>query len=172
MKRNQSAAILSILLFSIAIMLSGNVFAADTTPRRVTQSEFDAAIVTVNSKITDITPSVRAIGDVLPDNSIVFWVDDMGQHGLTAWPYDDALSNWWRAKEMAENHGPGWRLPTKYELNLLYLQKDVVGVFADGSCWSSTEYDAGYAWFQNFYDGSQYYHEKYEIQRVRAVRTF
>ena len=36
-------------------MLSGNAFAADTTPRRVTQLEFDAAIATVNSKINDIT---------------------------------------------------------------------------------------------------------------------
>ncbi len=137
MKRDQSTTILGILLFSIAIMLSGNVFAADTTPNRVTQSEFNAAIANLQAQIDKLTPPVRAIGDVLPDNSIVFWVDETGQHGLAAQPFDDN-TNWYIAKEIAENYGLGWRLPTKHELNLLYLQKGVVGGFADSSYWNST----------------------------------
>ena len=174
MKQNMSeqpATILSILLFSIAIMLSCNTFAADKTPRRVTQAEFDAALATVNSKISDITLPVRAIGDVLSNNSIVFWIDETGQHGLAAQSFDDAISNWYLAKERAENHGPGWRLPTKYELNLLYLQKDVVGGFAGDYYWSSTE-DDGFAWYQYFADGGQSNYNKTLTSRVRAVRAF
>lgn len=154
-------------------MLSGSVFAADTTPRRVTQAEFDAAIATVNSKINDITPLVRAIGDVLSDNSIVFWVDSTGQHGLAAQPSDDANSNWYLAKEVAENHGPGWRLPTKHELNLLYIQKDVVGGFAGSHYWSSTENDIGSAWIQDV-DGGGQGADNMNVPdySVRAVRAF
>jgi hypothetical protein len=34
-----------------------------------------------------------------------------------------------------------WYLPSKYELNLLYNQRNVVGGFAGGNYWSSSEYD-------------------------------
>ena len=175
MKHNiskQPAAILSILIFTIAIMLSGNAFAEK--PDYATQAELDAAIATVNSKISDITPPVRAIGDVLSDNSIVFWVDETGQHGLAAYPSDDANSNWWGAKELAENHGPGWRLPTKYEWSLLYLQKDVVGSFAGDYYWSSTEFDANAAWFLYFASGLPGPSGKDNVLllSVRAVRAF
>jgi len=175
MKRDRSTAILNILIFSIAIMLSCNAFAADTTPRRVTQPEFDAAIVTVNSKISDITPPVRAIGGILPDNSIVFWVDETGQHGLAAQPFDeDGLFDWYVANEKTDSRGPGWHLPTKHELNLLYLQKGVVGGFVDDIYWSSTEVGAPEAWHQDFTDGFQdnKHSGKYDPHNVRAVRAF
>ncbi|SNX60388.1 Protein of unknown function [Nitrosomonas ureae] len=174
MKQEQSIITLGLLFFSIAIMLYGNAFAADKTPHRVTQPEFDAAISTINSKISDIKPSVRTIGEVLPDNSIVFWVDETGQHGLAAQPFDeDGQFNWYVAKEMADSRGPGWRLPSKHELNLLYLQKEIVGSFDDNSYWSSNEYDATNMWYQSFFDGSKggFDRSSYSLS-VRAVRAF
>jgi len=42
------------------------------------------------------------------------------------------------------NYGD-WYLPSKFELNLLYLQKTVVGGFASTYYWSSTESDTIYA---------------------------
>jgi hypothetical protein len=65
-----------------------------------------------------------------------------------------------------------WYLPSKYELNLLYLQKTVVGGFATYGYWSSTENDSGNAWVQDFYFGFQYYDTKYNSLYVRAVRAF
>jgi Mlc titration factor MtfA (ptsG expression regulator) len=38
--------------------------------------------------------------------------------------------------------------------------------------WSSTEFNNGYAWFQNFYNGAQLYYNKNYPNRVRAVRAF
>ncbi len=38
------------------------------------------------------------------------------------------LMNWDDAKEACENLGDGWRLPTKDELNILYKNKDKIGV--------------------------------------------
>ena len=65
-----------------------------------------------------------------------------------------------------------WYLPSKYELNLLYLQKAVVGGFANYVYWSSSEYVASSAWAQYFYNGAQSSNDKYGTYYVRAVRAF
>jgi hypothetical protein len=67
-----------------------------------------------------------------------------------------------------------WFLPSKDELNLMYENLKVFGVggFADGSYWSSSEYDADYAWFQDFDDDIQISYPKDWTYRVRAVRAF
>ena len=65
-----------------------------------------------------------------------------------------------------------WYLPSKYELNLLYDQKTVVGGFAIGSYWSSTEGDNFNAWLQFFYGGNQGNDGKDYTLYVRAIRAF
>ena len=65
-----------------------------------------------------------------------------------------------------------WYLPSKYELNLLYLQKIAVGGFASAYYWSSTEYLNDYAWLQYFDYGTQGLNGKNLTNRVRAVRAF
>lgn len=65
-----------------------------------------------------------------------------------------------------------WYLPSKYELNLLYLQRTVVGGFANDYYWSSTEYDSSIAWSQSFGSGAQDYYIKGGPTNVRAVRAF
>lgn len=65
-----------------------------------------------------------------------------------------------------------WYLPSKYELNLLYLQRTVVGGFAGLDYWSSTEFDSNGAWFQFFGNGNQNSNYKYYPGCVRAVRAF
>jgi len=65
-----------------------------------------------------------------------------------------------------------WYLPSKDELNQLYLNQAVVGGFAKNYYWSSSEYDYYYAWFQTFGIGGQYYYSKDTTLAVRAVRAF
>lgn len=65
-----------------------------------------------------------------------------------------------------------WYLPSKEELNLLYLQKDVVGGFEDRGYWSSTENDADRAWGHHFGRGSQNILKKNFTLWVRAIRSF
>jgi hypothetical protein len=56
----------------------------------------------------------------------------------------------------------------------MYENLEVFGIggFAVNYYWSSSEYDAGYAWGQYFYNGGQYDYYKYNTYRVRAVRAF
>jgi hypothetical protein len=66
-----------------------------------------------------------------------------------------------------------WYLPSKYELNLLYLQKTAVGGFANNSYWSSTEFNYYLsAWKQDFSNGNQANDGKYIAFYVRAIRAF
>lgn len=79
--------------------------------------------------------------------------------------------NWEDAKKACEQLGDGWKLPTKYELNILYNNKDKIGGFA-ANYWSSAEGANNDAWLQNFYYGDQYLFNKYDAFYVRAIRAF
>ena len=65
-----------------------------------------------------------------------------------------------------------WYLPSKGELNALYRNRAVVGGCPDYGCWSSTEADAGYAWFQDFSSGLQLGGKKDFADGVRPIRAF
>ena len=65
-----------------------------------------------------------------------------------------------------------WFLPSKDELNQLYVNRAAIGGFTEGSYWSSTENAYYYAWFQNFFNGFQLTNSKAYPIYVRAVRAF
>lgn len=65
-----------------------------------------------------------------------------------------------------------WYLPSKYELNLLYLQKTAVGGFATNSFWSSSEHSGTETWYQSFDNGNQNTTSKNGTAYVRAIRAF
>ena len=79
--------------------------------------------------------------------------------------------NWHEAKIACKSLGPGWRLPTKDELNMFYENKEEIGGFANSYYWSSTEYDFSSAWNQYFSNGNQNYFNKLNSNYVRAVRA-
>ena len=65
-----------------------------------------------------------------------------------------------------------WFLPSKDELNKLCINKVAIGGFADFGYWSSSEYNADYAWAQNFTMCGSYHGVKNLEPQVRAVRAF
>jgi hypothetical protein len=78
------------------------------------------------------------------------------------------------------NYGD-WYLPSKYELNLMYLsigQGNALGLgniggFASSPYWSSTESGTSSAWYYNFGNGVAYsFSAKLYAHYVRAVRAF
>jgi hypothetical protein len=81
------------------------------------------------------------------------------------------LMSWHKAIVACKNLGPGWRLPTKDELNMLYKNKEEIGGFATDYYWSSAENGNTDAWLQGFASGSQYGNSKNFAYYVRAVRA-
>jgi hypothetical protein len=104
--------------------------------------------------------------------------------GLVAAITDLGSMYWNSAKpacdELILNGYSDWHLPSKAELNYVYvyLKQFGVGGFADTHYWSSTEYNEFLAWSQNFGYGGQYesrkndYNDRDGRYQVRAVRAF
>lgn len=66
-----------------------------------------------------------------------------------------------------------WYLPSKDELNELYINRAVVGGFIEVYYWSSTQNGNWYAWEQAFtITFSQYSDDKIHGHYVRAIRSF
>ena len=125
-------------------------------------------------------PTTHIIGESFGGGK-VFYITPNALHGLIAETQDQAVTTWYSANDaisFSSNHSVAgqnytdWRLPTKNELNLLYIQRTVVGGFANGSYWSSSEVDDVNAWYQAFYSGSQNVGSKSFTFTVRAVRSF
>jgi len=80
------------------------------------------------------------------------------------------------ADDYSHNTLDDWFLPSKDELNQMYTNLHNVsppfGGFSTVFYWSSSEYDANIAWYQNFYYGNQGANSKYDVYYVRPVRAF
>ncbi len=118
---------------------------------------------------------------------IVFFVNEKEGHALVAakedlryhssncaegrFVWDDAKA---ACHDFVSNGYRDWFLPNKEQLNQLYLQKDVVGCFADYSTgyWSSSESNVANAWLQIFMSGFQSHGYKKYLNRIRAIRVY
>ena len=96
--------------------------------------------------------------------------------GPTATSYAAGL-----AREYEGGGYSDWFLPSRDELNKMYLKKTDINTTASANggsiffaayYWSSTESGYNSAWYQNFGNGSQYSSLKTSTDDVRAVRAF
>jgi hypothetical protein len=74
--------------------------------------------------------------------------------------------------ELSLNGYSDWYLPSEDELLKIYPNRVAVGGFLDANYWSSTEVDAGHAWWVGFGQGNPQQDNKNDSYRARAVRTF
>ncbi len=65
-----------------------------------------------------------------------------------------------------------WYLPSINELEILYRNKQAIGLFFNSCYWSSSEDTDDAAWYQYFNSGDRNTNYKNDRCRVRAVRTF
>lgn len=64
-----------------------------------------------------------------------------------------------------------WYLPSKYELNIMYQNKNFIDNLSMWY-WSSTESGSNEAWVQNLKTGGQFSTPKANAYHVRAIRIF
>jgi hypothetical protein len=120
-----------------------------------------------------------------------------GKHGLIAAKIDQSnSSDWYNAQNVCSDPGNhdvvgknfvDWRLPTAYELNLMWenladsdgndentglSDPNNLGGFALGNYWSSAEYDNSIARRQYFVIGNQSNSFKDFSNNVRCIRAF
>jgi hypothetical protein len=111
---------------------------------------------------------------------IVFMIDPDGHHGLIAETLDQGKVRWFDAKNICKTgkHSKAgkaftdWRLPTKTELNEIYIHFFDSQGFTSGEYWSSTEDGPKYAWCEDLIDATQSTDYKDTFKDVRAVRAF
>ena len=111
---------------------------------------------------------------------VVFIVSPDGIHGLIAETIDQGKTVWANAKNICKmgTHSKAgkaftnWRLPTKDELNEMYLHIFDIEGFTSGEYWSSMEDGTDRAWCEDFVDGTQSPDFKGTFKDVRAVRAF
>ena len=65
-----------------------------------------------------------------------------------------------------------WYLPSKDELNKLYINKVAVGGFSINLYWSSSEYNSAMSWQRRMSDGNEFVSSKIAAAYVRAIRAF
>ena len=163
---------------------SGTAVAVEKGGTGLTSAGTIGNILTSNGTTwTSAAPSVsvHTIGESY-GGGIVFYVTTGGLHGLIAETQDQSSGClWYDAQDQISTTGnhssegqlfTDWRLPTKYELNLLYIQQGTVGGFASSYYWSSTEFDLNNAWARFFNGGFQFYNDKGNTSYVRAIRAF
>ncbi|MBA2657425.1 MAG: DUF1566 domain-containing protein [Tatlockia sp.] len=112
----------------------------------------------------------------------IIYVNKVGNHGLVAANSDQSLAiSWWLAQDNISNPDnfdedgkmyTDWRLPTKFELNLIYEFRDTIGHFDKASYWSSTDNSSDSAWSQSFITGEQLPMDHKETYCIRAIRSF
>jgi len=91
---------------------------------------------------------------------------------LTTWPLSPAAM---ACNDYTQGSKTDWFLPSKDELNLLYVNRNFVGNLDGHRYWSSsgivTDGDVG-AWIQNFQYNGLYDVDNFDDYSVRAIRAF
>ena len=120
--------------------------------------------------------AIPAIGEVWPGHGGIYAGIVRGDPGqpdyhLIVATEDFGECKWQAAMDRAKGIlGGDYTLPKRKEQAVLF--GNVPELFEKASYWSCEPYasDAGYAWYQYFYDGSQYDFPKGDELRARAVR--
>jgi hypothetical protein len=115
-----------------------------------------------NGSYTTTGATGTAIGTGLSNTNTI-----ITSQGATATSYAAGLARAYEGGGYTD-----WYLPSKDELNKLYLNKTAIGGFENNFYWSSSEIDGNKAWAQSFVNGGHYDSFKYNTAYVRAIRAF
>jgi hypothetical protein len=163
-------------------VISGTYGSSTAVPQITVDSKGRITTITTTAITSGGTSTItHTIGESYGGGK-VFYVTTDGLHGYIAETQDQSSScTWYNAQDVIsnpDNHSDNgkkftdWRLPTKYELNLMRNARSTIGGIANVSYWSSTEHDYSLAYIQDFGGGGADYFSKTLTVYVRAVRAF
>lgn len=93
-------------------------------------------------------------------------------HGLIAKKEDELGSrSWWLFNTSAPSYND-WYMPRIGELSQLYKNRKIIGGFAEGDYWSSSEESKNTSWYYNFDFGFIGSTDKIYSKYVRLIRSF
>ena len=161
-------------------VVANNPTASTAPTTTTTTTTTTSATTTTIAKQVCVSAGVCSVGDTGPGGGIVFYDAGSPQtwgRYLEIAPKDLAVRyEWNNAMNAALAYRGGglsdWRLPTKEELNFIYIKRVIIGGFSRVDYWSSTEYSATQAWAQFFGGGSQFYCRKECAHYINIVRAF
>lgn len=136
------------------------------------------SLIKTLSQIEQMTGlTVKPIGVVSQYKHGGFVVYENNGHGFVAAVTRLRILNWASSKTYCDNlifNGySDWSLPTKEELNAIYLNLSKKGItYPNGEYWSSTEYGVSQAWRHDFSNAKQSTNYKDNLHWVLAVRHF
>ena len=160
--------------------------AAFVTENQINQ-KYDTNLMTANVlKVVNLIPNLIPYADVTNKDKNLAFLSVRAVKGNAPNPiigktikignleiaeHDFPLCHYTDAEIKCKELGNGWRLPNKEELNILYINKQSIGGFANDFYWSSTEDSDSFAWIQKFTDGGQGIANKVYPFYVRSVRS-
>lgn len=115
-------------------------------------------------KINASTENLLKEVEAFTKSSVDFKIDNEDFPGLFTWHEANKLIN--IINEEGYKGYDDWRLPTRKELNYMYLNRGIVGGFSSDFYWSDTE-----CRYDFFSGGYQYFDGKSRSVRVRLVRS-
>ena len=175
-----SSNVFMILNIVFAIVIIFNMISAGKNLSSCEELEADANVILPfdSEKLLLKLNMTNSNSGKLANGGIIVYTDEKGEHGLVCSISDLGIGDWNSAKQLCDNYNEGgfsdWRLPTKDELQLIYLllHKRKIGGFASSIFWSSTEFNKSSAWLQDFDNGLQDNYSTDNGCNVRAVRAF
>lgn len=116
--------------------------------------------ITIDGVEYSLTP-LKKTESIIVEQHLKFEVypEDLGEH------------DWEDANILCKKLGDGWRLPTREELYVMWLNRRTIGGFTNDYYWSSSENLSDYAWARHLRNGDQNSPNKILPYHVRAVRT-
>ncbi len=150
-----------------------NVSVSDDEFREIKWSKGKPFKTTINTASDKRKYSAAKLAQLNNPKSIIGTPGKIGKLLISQNEFPLKMS-WSQAKLACQKLGPGWRLPTKDELYILYQNKNKLGNFSKYGYWSLTQDSVdGVAWWQDFYLGSTKptLQNKLSTWGVRAVKT-
>jgi hypothetical protein len=172
------------------VSLDGTIYNFNVQDIAYIEKYRNKLLLATTNKILQTDANIASGSLKIPENEILakktrkiknggIVVYEKNGHGLVVAPTDLEPSDWYDAKiacgKLVLNGYSDWRLPTKKELNSLYMNRDKIDGLGGQYYWSSTEWtDYGNVWGQYLDDdGKQHLLNKSDdFYKVRAVRTF